>query len=133
VAHNSKKISLLQEGDKMSTVPNIWDELFKILGGQIPNVSLFGLSGYTFLAIPLVAGLILGFLIKKALKIVLIAVVAIAAGLYFGVLTMGDLQKYLQTAKGLGPEAMHYAAILFAMLPLGAGFFIGLIIGLKFG
>lgn len=118
----------------MTSVPtSVWDQLFKILGGQIPSVSLFGLPGYAFFAMPLIIGLILGFLIKKALKIVVIALVAVAAGLYFGVVTMGDLQKYLQTTMKFGPEAMQYAAILFAMLPLGTGLIIGLIIGLKFG
>lgn len=119
----------------MSSIPtSVWDALFKILGGQIPAVpSIFGLPGYAFLAMPIVVGLILGFLVKKALKIVVIAIIAITAGLYFGVLSMSDLQKYFQTATAFGPEAMHYAAILFAMLPLGTGFFIGLIIGLKFG
>lgn len=117
----------------MSVTINVWDELFKILGGQIPNVSLFGLPGYAFLVGPLVIGLVLGFLIKKALKIVLISIAAIALGLYFGVFMLSDVQKYLQITKGLGPEAMHYAAILFAMLPLGTGFFVGLVIGLKFG
>ena len=70
---------------------------------------------------------------KKALKIVIIALIAIAAGLYFGVLNMGQLQDTLSKAQGYTPLAMHYAALLFGMLPLGAGLIIGFIIGLKFG
>ena len=114
---------------------SVWDALFKILSGQIPlqNVSLFGLPGYAFFAMPFVVGLVLGFLVKKALKIVIIAIVAIAALLYFGVLTMGSMQTYLQTIMGYSPLAMQYAAILFGMLPLGTGLIIGLLIGLKFG
>jgi uncharacterized membrane protein (Fun14 family) len=117
----------------VSTAPNIVDELIKILSGHVPNVSLFVLLGYAFLSIPLVIGLILGFTVKKAFKIVIIAIVIVASSLYFGILTMSDLRFYLQAVKGFGPEVMHYAAILFTMLPLGIGFTIGFIIGLKLG
>ena len=47
----------------MSITINVWDQLLKILSGQLPNVSLFGLPGYVFFAMPFVIGLILGFLL----------------------------------------------------------------------
>ncbi len=118
----------------ITSIPtSVWDQLFKILSGQIPNVSLLGLPGYAFFAMPFVIGLILGFLIKKTFKIAIIALIAVAAGLYFGVLTMGNLQTALQKAQDYSPLAMQYAALLFGMLPLGAGLLVGFIIGLKFG
>ncbi len=117
----------------MSITINVWDQLLKILSGQLPNVSLLGLPGYAFFAMPLIIGLVLGILVKKTLKLVVIVLIAVAAGLYFGVLNMGDLQNTLAKAQDYAPIAMQYAALLFGMLPLGTGFFIGLIIGLKFG
>jgi len=110
---------------------DVWGYLFKIISGS--GISLFGMPGYVFMAMPFIVGLVLGFLVKKALKIAIIGTVAIAAGLYFGVVSMADLKQYLQTALNYGPEAMQYAAMLFAMLPLGTGFAVGLIVGLKFG
>ena len=111
----------------------VWDDLFKIVGGGLPTVSLYGLPGYAFMSIPFITGLVLGFLIKKALKIAIIGIAAIGAGLYFGVISMGELKNYLETAQHYGPEAMQYAAMLFAMLPLGTGLIVGILIGLKFG
>jgi uncharacterized membrane protein (Fun14 family) len=46
---------------------------------------------------------------------------------------MGELKNYLEVIQSYGPFAIQYAAMLFAMLPLGTGFAVGLIIGLKFG
>ena len=109
---------------------DVWGELFKIISGS--GVSLLGLPGYIFMSVPFIAGLVLGFLVKKALKVAIIGLVAMAAALYFGVINMGDLKQHLQTALNYGPEAMQYAAMLFAMLPLGTGFAVGLIVGLKF-
>lgn len=116
----------------------LWDDLLSILSsGKIPGVpgdiTLLGLPSIAFLSIPLVAGLVLGFLVKKAIKIAAIGIIAVGAGLYFGVLSMDSLKNALQVTKSYGPEAMQYAAILFGMLPLGTGFIAGLIIGLKFG
>jgi len=116
----------------------IWEDLLSILSsGKIPGIpseiTFFGLPSLAFLSIPLIAGLVLGFLVKKALKIALIGIIAVGAGLYFGVLSMDTLKTALEIGKSYGPEAMQYAAILFGMLPLGIGFIIGLIIGLKFG
>ena len=116
-----------------SIPPNVWGELFKIALSQVPNVSFNGIPGIGFLSIPLVVGLVLGFFVKKALKITLIGLIIVSGGLYLGVLSMSDIQYYLEVGKGFGPEVMQYAAILFGMLPLGLGFFVGLLIGLKFG
>lgn len=107
--------------------------MIKIALGQIPNVSFNGIPGIGFLAIPFVIGLVLGFLVKKALKLALLGLIVVSVGMYFGVVNMTDIQRYLEITKNLGPQAMQYAAVLYGMLPLGAGFFIGLVIGLKFG
>lgn len=113
----------------------IWDILLKLLGGQIPlpTVSFLGLPGYVFFLLPFIIGIVLGFLIKKALKIAIIAVIVVAAALYLGIVSMSQLNNYLTMIEGFGPEAIQYAAIFFGMLPLGLGFLVGLLIGLKFG
>ena len=79
----------------MSNVPsNVWDELFKILRLNSEYFTLCASS----ICIPRYATRNrshLRFPSKKALKIVTIALVAVVTGLYFGVLTIGNLQEYL--------------------------------------
>jgi len=99
----------------------------------ITQGSLFGLPASIFMTMPFIIGLILGFMIKKALKWAVIGIVIVGAALYLGVLNMGDIQKYLVTLKQNAPEIMQYAAIILGMLPLGMGLAVGLIIGLKYG
>ncbi len=115
---------------EMTITINVWDQLLKILSNQLPNVSFAGLPSYVFLAVPFIIGLVIGILLKKALKIAIIGLVVVAAGLYFGVISMGQIQSALST---YGPQAIHYAALLFGMLPLGLGLIAGIVIGIVFG
>jgi len=116
----------------------IWDDLFRILQGGIPAgadqvISFYGLPPIVLAALPFIIGLILGILIKRALKLVItLALVAVIA-LYLGIVSWGTLNAYLEKVYATIPLAIHYAALLFAMLPLGLGFAIGLLIGLRFG
>jgi uncharacterized membrane protein (Fun14 family) len=86
------------------------------------------------LAIPLVVGLIIGFLIKKVLKIgIILAIVALIA-VYFGFISMGTITKTLSDLSDkYGPVAMQYVAIFFGVIPLSLGLIIGIILGFIFG
>jgi uncharacterized membrane protein (Fun14 family) len=81
--------------------------------------------------IPFVIGLIVGFLIKKMLKIAIIAAVILVVVSYLGFfgLSLGALQNLADT---YGPIALHYGALLMGILPLGLGLIVGLIIGFIF-
>ncbi len=109
-------------------MPGIGDVLSFITEG-----SLFGLSTAVFMSIPFIVGLVIGFMIKKALKWAVIGLVIVGGALYLGVLNMADVSKYLITLKQNAPEIMHYAAMLLGMLPLGVGLVVGIIVGLKYG
>ncbi len=78
-----------------------------------------GLVGIQFLI-----GLILGLLIKKGLKVIIIIAVLIGVGSYLGVVAFnpGEVAGAAGTAVALG-------SVVFTLLPLGAGLLIGGIIG----
>lgn len=95
--------------------------------------SLLGLPASVFMSIPFITGVILGFMIKKALKWAVIGLVIIGGGLYLGVINMGDIKTYLAKLPSYAPELMQYAALILGLLPLGMGLAVGLLIGLKYG
>ncbi|PJB21340.1 MAG: hypothetical protein CO114_05855 [Euryarchaeota archaeon CG_4_9_14_3_um_filter_38_12] len=78
-----------------------------------------GLIGIQFLI-----GLILGLLIKKALKVIIIVAVLIGVGSYLGAVAVnwGKIVGVANTAVALG-------SVVFTLLPLGAGLLIGGIVG----
>ncbi|XES77770.1 MAG: hypothetical protein ACBZ72_02550 [Candidatus Bathyarchaeia archaeon] len=106
-------------------------DLISDLLGRITG-SLGGLPTIAVMAIPLIIGLVVGYLIKKVLKWAIIAGVIVTVIAYFGFFGLS-----LSTLSGLveqyGPIAAQEAILLFGMLPLGIGFIIGLILGFIFG
>jgi hypothetical protein len=94
--------------------------------------SIGGLPTIAIMAIPFIAGLIVGFLIKKVLKWAIIAGIIVVVVAYFGFfgLTLGSLQNLAVTYT---PVVYQYGIMLFGMLPLGLGLVIGLILGFIFG
>ncbi len=80
------------------------------------------------MAIPFIIGLILGYFIKKALKIAIIAAIILVVATYFGFfgLTWGTLGN-------VGMDVIQGAILLFGLLPLGIGMVIGIIIGFLLG
>jgi uncharacterized membrane protein (Fun14 family) len=78
--------------------------------------------------VPLVIGLIAGFLIHKFLKIAIIAVVVVGIAAYLGVFTL-NLGAMKSLSDKYGPIAVQYGTILIGLLPLGIGFIVGLVIG----
>jgi len=78
-----------------------------------------GLVGIEFLI-----GLILGLLIKKALKIIIIVAILMAIGFYFGavIVNWGMVAGVAGTVAALG-------LLGFTLLPLGVGLLVGGIVG----
>lgn len=80
--------------------------------------------GLGVIGIEFIIGLILGLLVKKALKIIVLGAIIIALGSYLGILAVhwDKLSQYSGTAVGL-------LALLPSILPFGVGLIIGVIIG----
>jgi len=104
------------------------DELLKyISSGQV-----FGLPTMAFMAIPFVVGVVLGLMIKKALKMAILLTIIVALATYLGIVSV-SLDKLKAVFDAYGSQAAMYAAMVIALLPLSAGLVIGLIIAFKFG
>jgi uncharacterized membrane protein (Fun14 family) len=101
-------------------------ELIGLISGSIGGIPTLAL-----MAIPLIIGLILGFLFKKVLKwVIIFGIIAIIVA-YFGFfgLSIASLQDMATT---YGPMAIQASIALFGLLPLGIGFVIGFILGFLF-
>jgi uncharacterized membrane protein (Fun14 family) len=104
------------------------DELFRF----ITSGNIAGIPTIVVMIIPFIVGLIIGFFVKKMLKIAIIAGIIVVIVSYLGLfgLSLGALKDI---ADRYGPSAFHYGVLLIGMLPLGLGFLAGLIIGFVFG
>src|SRR3989337_4292078 len=101
----------------------MWDEIFKyITSGQS-----FGVPTLVLMAVPFIVGLIAGFMIKKVLKIAIIVVILALVASYFGLFNL-SLDSLKDAANTYGSQVVHYATLLVGVLPLGIGFFLGLIL-----
>ena len=107
-------------------------DLLGDLWGFIGKGTVVGLPTLVVMAIPFIAGLIVGFLVKKFLKWAIIAIIIVLVLSYFGVwgLSFGKLQEWATT---YGPLAAQEAILVIGILPLGVGFVVGLILGFLFG
>ncbi len=94
--------------------------------------TIAGLPPLVVMAIPLILGVIVGFLIKKFLKRALIVGLIIAAVIYFGFFSL-SLEGLKDIISRYGPVSAHYVVLLLGMLPLSVGLIIGLAIGFLFG
>ena len=94
----------------------------------ITSGSIGGLPPIVVMIIPLVIGLIVGYLIHKFLKIAIIAAIGVAVAAYLGffALNVGAMKGL---ADKYGPMAVQYGTLIIGILPLGIGFIIGLVIG----
>jgi len=107
---------------------SLLDELLEFISqGRIA-----GLSPIAVMTVAFVLGLIVGFFIKKTLKIAIIAGLIIAVVMYFGLFNLG-LEGLKDIITRFGPQALHYFVILLGMLPLSLGFIIGLVVGFLLG
>jgi hypothetical protein len=104
---------------------DLWSDIFGYISSNIGTSLLI-------MAVPFIIGLVVGFFVKKLLKIAIIAVVILVILAYFGIFglsfnTLGDW------AVAGGGAALAGGMLLFGVLPLGIGFIIGLILGFIFG
>jgi uncharacterized membrane protein (Fun14 family) len=104
------------------------DELLGFIGSG----SIAGIPTIVVMAIPFIAGLIIGFFVKKMLKIAIVAGIIVVIVSYLGLFGL-SLSALKDIADKYGPVAVHYGVLLMGILPLGLGFLVGLIIGFVFG
>ena len=108
---------------------SIINDLFGALGGTIA-----GLPTIVVLAVPFVGGLVIGFLIKKLLKIGIILGLLTLVAVYFGFVSLDTVSKTLSDlVDKYGPVSMSYVAVIFGILPLSIGLIIGIALGFIFG
>ncbi|MGQ9513747.1 MAG: FUN14 domain-containing protein [Thermoproteota archaeon] len=102
----------------------LWDEII----GFITSGKIFELPTIPVMIFSFIVGLVLGFVLKKTIKIlIIVALIAIVAA-YFGVLGL-SFDKLKSAVETYGPQVAQYVAILVGALPLGLGFLIGFLLG----
>jgi uncharacterized membrane protein (Fun14 family) len=105
----------------------LWDEIVNV----ITSGQFFSIPTIPLMIISFIIGLILGYILKKAIKIlIIIALVAIVAA-YFGWLGL-SFDKLKNAVEQYGPQVAQYAALLIGALPLGLGFLVGFLLGFLF-
>jgi uncharacterized membrane protein (Fun14 family) len=100
--------------------------------GYILHGTILGLPTYLVMLFPLIIGLIVGFLARKFLKWAIISAIVIFIVAYLGFFGL-NLTTLKNLADQYGPIAIQYGTLLVGILPLGVGFFVGLIIGFLIG
>ena len=98
----------------------------------ITNGNIAGMPTLAVMSIPLVIGLIVGFLAAKFIKIALIVIIILAVVIYLGFYSL-DISTLQQLANQYGSSALSLGAFLIGLLPLSIGFAIGAIIGFILG
>jgi uncharacterized membrane protein (Fun14 family) len=94
----------------------------------ITSGSIAGLPPLVVMIIPFIVGIVVGYLVRRVLKIAIIAAIILIIASYFGL--FGLSPTALKTAaETYGPMVVHYGALLIGVLPIGLGFIVGLIIG----
>jgi uncharacterized membrane protein (Fun14 family) len=97
----------------------------------ITSGSIGGLPPIVLMIIPLILGLVIGYLVHKMLKIAIIAAIILVVVSYFGFFGL-SLDALKNLSDTYGPIAVQYGTLLMGILPLGIGFIVGLIIGFIF-
>lgn len=109
----------------MIMVPlDMWSDLFGYIGNNL-------VMSIVLMAVPFIIGIIVGFFIKKLLKLGIIAAIILIILAYFGIfgLSFNTLGEW---AVAGGAAALAGGLLLFGVLPLGIGFVIGLVLGFIF-
>ncbi len=102
----------------------IFDDILRfVTSGQIGGVPTF-----VAMLFPFILGIVIGFLLKKTLKIAIILGIIVVIAAYFGLFNL-SLSSLKDAAIRYGPNVAHYATIVIGMLPLGLGLIVGVVIG----
>jgi len=104
------------------------DDLTHLMSGNIGS-----LPSLLVMAIPLIIGLVLGYIVKRMLKIGLILVAVALVASYFGFISLSSMTSQVQTlVTKYGPVAQSYASLFFGIIPLSIGLVIGFLLGFIF-
>ncbi len=106
--------------------------LLSTFWSYISSGQAFGLPTIVFMAIPFIIGLILGFLVKKMLKMVIPLVILVALAAYLGLVTI-NLNKLKDIFNAYGSQTAMYVAMIISIVPLSAGLIIGVIVAFMVG
>lgn len=104
------------------------EELF----GFIFSGNISGIPTIIIMIVPFIVGGIIGFLIKKFFKLLLILTIIVFISSYLGFFTI-NLSTLKTIAETYGAQVIHYGTILIGILPIGLGLIAGLIIGFLLG
>ncbi len=96
--------------------------------GFITSGNIAGISPLIIMIIPLIIGVVVGFLLHKFLKFAIIAIVIALILAYLGFYTL-NTGAMVDLATQYGPLVVQYGTLLVGLLPLGIGFAIGFVIG----
>jgi uncharacterized membrane protein (Fun14 family) len=91
-----------------------------------------GVPTVIVMAIPFIIGLIAGFFIKKFFKIIILVTIFALIASYLGFFAI-NLSSLKNIANTYGPVVIHYGTMLIGILPIGLGFFAGLVVGFLLG
>jgi uncharacterized membrane protein (Fun14 family) len=96
--------------------------------GFLMSGSFGGLPVIVWMILPLVIGIVVGYLLHKFLKIAVIIGVIVAIALYLGFFGLSS-SSMASLAEQYGPIVIQYGTLLIGILPLGIGFIIGFGVG----
>ena len=100
--------------------------MFHLIGGSFGG----GIPSLVVMAIPLIVGIVIGFLLRKALMIGIILIVVALVVSYFGFISLASIESGVQNlVTTYGPVASTYVAVFLGIIPLSIGLVIGIIIG----
>jgi hypothetical protein len=106
----------------MGLESDLFNQMSSTFGSGIPSIVV--------MALPLIIGIVIGYLIRKAIKIGIILALIVIIAIFFGFVSLANVES---GAKELitkyGPTAASYVAIFFGIVPLSIGLVIGIIIG----
>ncbi len=113
----------------MIPVPlSVIDDLTHLMSGNLGS-----LPSLLVMALPLIVGLVLGYIVKRMLKIGLILVAIALIASYFGFISLSGLTSEVQSLiTKYGPVANSYVSIFFGIVPLSIGLVIGFLLGFIF-
>lgn len=96
-----------------------------IINGSISGIPVAGFTLFSFML-----GLIIGYLLRKLVKLALLIGFIVILASYLGFINVSEVKSI---AERYGTEIISYIALFVGIIPLSIGLIIGLIIGFLFG